>query len=163
MQTYVAEACFAAVQNQGLHVHLEAPLSYFFDKAEAAKNRLDVAVTNGDEIPRYVIELKRGVSGEWRDAEKFNQVLVRWRTPCKEGLRAAYWGQFVPWKTGSRSKSLDSKIEVAIGKFESLTNLDRLKITWNSQFLAKGSWPDNQGRSVEWQAAALVATITRKA
>jgi hypothetical protein len=162
MQTYVAEACFKAVKDEGLHVHPEASLPYFFGKADAARNRLDVAVTGEDEIPLYVIELKRGLSGEWRDTDKFNQLLIRWRTPSKNGLRSAYWGQFIPWRYSTRYPTLESRVEAAIEKFKSQINLSRLDIVWNEMFLGKGYWPNDAGDQVEWRAAALVATITKK-
>lgn len=160
MQVYVAESCYSAVASEGLQVHVEASFAFFFDRDDT--RRADIAITDEEYVPRFIVELKRSNGGHWRDVDKFKDLLIRLKTPSRNGLRAVYWGLFVPWKYSHQCKSLKSAEERAKSKFEELATHRLLNISWTRGYLGRIDIENGDGSTTEWRASALVATVTRK-
>ena len=163
VQTYVAEACFNALKGKKLQVHPEASRSYFFDSPDKHSPRFDIAITDGQQFPVYVIELKRSPKdkkGISRDIQKLLSVLLPSDSASPKQFRAAYWGCFVSWRYSHACRSLSDCIEAAKKTVDGLIPQPALDVVWHERNLGKVFWPDKDQNKVEWRAAALVAVIT---
>lgn len=163
MQVYIAKSCFHSVKNNNLFVHLEGDLGYFFGKEAGGRRRSDIIISDSDDMPIYIIEIKRAPSGYERDAKKISDMLCGSKVRFNSKLKAAYWAIFIVYKSNMKKDPV-SKINDIKKKFYSAMKEFNLYYRGFHKLIAKDINVKDERRKefIVYKGYALVVKITRK-
>ncbi|WP_156995013.1 hypothetical protein [Elstera litoralis] len=159
MQTYVAESCYKAVKAKKLLVHPEANLNYFLHQKLWGKRRADIIITDDEQEPLYIIELKRSSGEMMRDAIKINDIFLRFRKKHPGKIKSAYWGAFVTHHSDMRNhQNIDMAVNHVFENFSSCLKCEPSRISRLDKKITNGDVWYNDHR-VDWNSAALIVKI----